>query len=158
MRTILLLLGLLTVIGCVNKCPQRLQGVWVSDKEKTMEFMKKHTKLNEMQYAAFEQLFGNVEIEYMESKLKKKTLPHSIRNVRTDEITEIDENIEVEDLKVIGTAGDSIAVQGSVGLSSTYITTLHLLDGDEYYWIYVADVFGSKSTLNIREYFRKVQQ
>jgi hypothetical protein len=141
MRTIFFYIVIIAITGCSHLdnsndliIDNRLIGEWKSDKEKTVEWLKKHRKMSDDQLARVSALFGKLKITINE----------------TTYTSEYEGNIEEQPIDIIAVEGDTIAIIGEVPLSECSEIRIIRIEDENSYSIY-QDMF------DIKEFFKRIK-
>jgi len=117
-----------------NTYDPRLIGIWKSDKERTIEWLRENRNFSEERIERISKIFGKLKLTITE----------------TSAISEYEGNVEEQPNDIIAIEGDTIAVRADNGLTGCSEIRLIRIEDDNTYSIY-QDMF------DIREYFKRIE-
>ena len=141
-----------------EKLPKDLQkkllGTWVSDREKTTEFNKKHSILKPKQMEFLSKGSGHLVLEYKKGNMVREYMPKYSYILGGKEIKNDEEWEETKPYKILGYTESSIIIESENQIFGKMIFTIQFED-DNTYWIYLS---GNMFNLHAREYFKKIKK
>ena len=153
MKYLFIKMLLLSVISTSAGADSRLIGKWVSDRDMTISFVKKHLKRTDEQLEVLAQMFGRMVIVI--DKEGQYSINYPDHEIQTQKKSYEMEGFEAEgSYKVLGTDKNSTAIKlNASNKDDGKIELIHFVSEDVI-WIYSGgDEFLEDS--HIREYFRR---
>jgi len=142
MKTRIFLILIISIIGCSHikestelyTYDERLIGTWISDKDKTIKWLRENRKYSDERLERVFKIYGKLKLTISKTKV----------------ISEYDGNVEEQPIEIIAIEGDTIAIKAVDGLSNCPEIRIIRIEDENTYSIY-QDMF------DIREYFRRIE-
>ena len=151
MRLILFILMLVPLSG---NAAASLQGIWKSDHEQTMRFVKMHTLLEDRQLDFLEGLVGQLRLSFDGHAMRYRMpdLDISIQN-KPQHFVGADDSYQYQ---ILGADKDSVAIKLNNFYGRDRIWHIHFVS-DDVFWLYSEESDYGLKDLNFREYFRRIE-
>jgi hypothetical protein len=148
------LLTFLLLIPLAGNAADRLHGVWQSDHDKSMGFVKDHTVLESKQSDFLNGTLGRLQLSFDGTRMRYKIPDIDLAiEGKSRHLVGMDEFYVY---RVLGSDQDSVALIIEKDHGRDRILHIHFVS-DDVFWLYSEESDYGLRDLNFREYFRRLE-
>ena len=152
MKTVLAVL--LALLSIAANAEPRLAGLWQSDRESTMRFIRERSKLEERTSLFFEQMTGRLTLEFSKGRLTSSMPSWESVNAEGAK-SQLVGFSETHPFKVVASTESQVAVVSQEPITGRRRVTVYNFDGPNRMWVYLGE--APFPDMNFREYFVRVK-
>ena len=142
-----------TAFGASAQTPS-LIGAWQSDRDRTMAFAAARARLEDKTSLFLSQMMGRLTVRFTATEMLSD-MPDWDSETHLGVKSRVTGFREVSRYRILGTTGTQVAILTAAPVTGVETITVYNFEDANTMWVYVGS--ASLPSMNIREYFRRVQ-
>lgn len=155
MKIFLVFAALLVSYGTANACDRSLIGIWKSDADKTMAFIRENAKIQPKTDTFLQALVGHMTLTFSESELH--LFMPDIEVPVSGQSRRFHGAEERKPYKVIFCSSSTVVWSAKRSFGTTDEATTFNFVGPDTVWVYTGSTDPNVPDLHAREYFQRVR-